>query len=177
MKQSDIKLIKEMLEMQKELDKEIMESHKIIELTQEQLTIAMMDEVGELIHELKGNWCWWKFTQPEVDREKVLGELVDIWHFVLSFINNFTDKNYKHWNGWLEPLLDEEEIKKVSEWSRADKCLDTLVEYIKMLIEWSVNYGFRLAVLTEYLGFTIEDVYHAYMAKNKINHERVEQGY
>ena len=43
--------------------------------------MAILDEIGELTHELKANWCWWKKTQAPVDNEKVLGELVDIWHF------------------------------------------------------------------------------------------------
>jgi dimeric dUTPase (all-alpha-NTP-PPase superfamily) len=58
---------------------------------------TILDEVGELTHELKANWCWWKKTQPPVDEKKVLGELVDIWHFVLSWQNNF--------NGGEEGLL------------------------------------------------------------------------
>lgn len=34
-----------------------------------------------------------------------------------------------------------------------------------------------LVAITEYLGFTIEQVYEAYCGKNKINYQRLESGY
>ena len=74
MKNSDIELIKEMLHMQSKLDKAIMKEYGLEELDEEKLSFAILDEVGELTHELKGNWCYWKKTQPPVDGEKVLGE-------------------------------------------------------------------------------------------------------
>lgn len=87
----EIELIKEMLKMQKKLDEAIMEEYGLEELDEEKLNLAILDEIGELTHELKANWCWWKKTQAPVDKEKVLGELVDVWHFVLSWQNNFND--------------------------------------------------------------------------------------
>lgn len=35
----------------------------------------------------------------------------------------------------------------------------------------------RLIAITEYLGFTIEDVHKAYCDKNKVNYQRLESGY
>ena len=35
----------------------------------------------------------------------------------------------------------------------------------------------RLIAITEYLGFTIEDVYKAYCDKNKVNYQRLKEGY
>ena len=35
----------------------------------------------------------------------------------------------------------------------------------------------RLIAITEYLGFTIERVYEAYCSKNKINYQRLKEGY
>lgn len=40
---------------------------------EEKLNLAILDEIGELTHELKANWCWWKKSQAPVDNEKVLG--------------------------------------------------------------------------------------------------------
>lgn len=85
----DIELIRKMLKMQAKLDEAIMKEYGLICIYEENLSFAILDEVGELTHELKANWCWWKKTQPQVDEEKVLGELVDIWHFVLSWQNHF----------------------------------------------------------------------------------------
>lgn len=84
-------LIKEMLQMQTKLDEAIMKEYGLTEIDEEKLCFAILDEVGELTHELKGEWCWWKKTQPPVDEKKVLGELVDIWHFVLIWQNHFKD--------------------------------------------------------------------------------------
>ena len=60
MKKSDIELIKEMLHMQAKLDEAIMKEYGLTEIDEENLRMAILDEVGELTHELKGNWCWWK---------------------------------------------------------------------------------------------------------------------
>ena len=89
MKSKEYDLIKEMLQMQAKLDEAIMKEYGLDEIDKENLKMAILDEVGELTHELKGEWCWWKKTQAPVDEEKVLGELVDIWHFVLSYQNHF----------------------------------------------------------------------------------------
>ena len=93
-----------MLHKQAELDESIMSAYGLTEIDEEKLSFAILDEVGELTHELKGNWCWWKKTQAPVDDKKVLGELVDIWHFVLSWQNNF--------NGGKEGLLTCEQTMK-----------------------------------------------------------------
>ena len=87
MTKKDVELIKEMLKMQAKLDEAIMKEYGLKEIDEEKLSFAILDEIGELTHELKANWCWWKKTQAPVDKEKVLGELVDIWHFVLSWQN------------------------------------------------------------------------------------------
>lgn len=44
-------------------------------------TLAMMDELGELINEV--NYKWWKNPQP-VDEQRVKEELVDVLHFLVS---------------------------------------------------------------------------------------------
>ena len=89
MTSKEYELIKKMLQMQSKLDEAIMKEYGLDEIDEEKLNMAILDEVGELTHELKANWCWWKKTQAPVDKEKVLGELVDIWHFVLSWQNHF----------------------------------------------------------------------------------------
>lgn len=171
MTSKDIKLIREMLQMQSKLDEEIMKAHKLTEINQEQLELAILDEIGELTHELKGIWCWWKKTQPQVDEEKVLGELVDIWHFVLCEQNicNFGEMT-------LGSYLQEKEI------------VDTFLERLKSkrvflplflteLVRRDCYSIETLIAITEYLGFTIEQVYSAYCDKNKINYQRLKEGY
>ena len=167
----DIELIRKMFKKQAKLDKAIMEEYGLEELDKDKLSFAILDEVGELTHELKGDWCWWKKTQPQVDEEKVLGELVDIWHFVLCEKNicNFGEMT-------LGSYLQEKEI------------VDTFLERLKskrvflplFLTELVRRYCYSIETLiaiTEYLGFTVEQVYEAYCGKNKINYQRLESGY
>lgn len=165
-------LIKEMLQMQVKLDKAIMEEYGLDEIDEEKLNLAILDEVGELTHELKANWCWWKKTQAPVDDKKVLGELVDIWHFVLSWENNFN-------GGEEEGLLTcEQTMKKIDEnrWS-IENCRNGIVIKLADLSSFSLWKVEPLIAITEYLGFTIEQVYEAYCEKNKINYQRLEEGY
>lgn len=167
----DIELIKKMLQMQAKLDEAIMKEYGLYTIDEEKLSFAILDEVGELTHELKGNWCYWKKTQAPVDKEKVLGELVDIWHFVLSWQNNF--------NGGEEGLLTDDEImEKVDDnrWSIEEYGKGIVIKLADLSYSplWKVE---PLIAITEYLGFTVEQVYEAYCGKNKINYQRLEEGY
>lgn len=167
----DVELIKEMLKMQAKLDKAIMDEYGLEELDEGKLNLAILDEVGELTHELKGNWCWWKKTQPQVDKSKVLGELVDVWHFILSWQN--------HFNKGEEELRKEKiMIENVKQYVWGLKNLQKEFGYVLTDLPCSSDSRVEaLIAITEYLGFTIEDVYKAYCDKNKINYQRLESGY
>lgn len=172
MTSKDIDLIKEMLQMQAKLDEAIMKEYGLTEIDKKNLGFAILDEVGELTHELKGDWCWWKKSQAPVDEEKVLGELVDIWHFVLSWENNFN-------GGEEEGLLTcEQTMKKIDEnrWS-IENCRNGIVIKLADLSSFSLWKVEPLIAITEHLGFTIEQVYKAYCEKNKINYQRLKEGY
>lgn len=171
MKSKEYDLIKEMLQMQAKLDEAIMKEYGLTEIDETKLSFAILDEVGELTHELKGNWCWWKKTQAPVDEKKVLGELVDIWHFVLSWQNNINLSE--------EGLLTcEQTMKKVDEnrWS-IESCRNGIVIKLSNLSSFSLWKVEPLIAITEYLGFTIEQVYQAYCDKNKVNYQRLKEGY
>lgn len=171
MTSKEFELIKEMLPMQAKLDKSTMSAYGLTEIDKENLRMAILDEVGELTHELKGNWRWWKKTQAPVDDKKVLGELVDIWHFVLSYQNHFNFGKET-----LLSFLDEIEI--------SDRFLERFREgYLSLPVALTllVSDGNQiievLIAITEYIGFTIEQVYFAYCGKNKINYQRLKEGY
>ena len=156
--------INEMIEMQKALDKAIYGEHNT-QFDAEKCRVAMIDEIGELTHELKGNWCWWKKTQKPVDNEKVLEELVDIWHFCMSYAYNARS--------------DKKEFNEECYKYRKRSCNDFKITYSKIVLEfmyseYSLEY---LMILTEHLGFTIDDVYNAYIKKNKENYERLANNY
>lgn len=171
MNAKDMELIRKMLKKQAKLDNAIIEEYGLTEINKDNLMMAILDEVCELIHELKGDWCWWKKTQPQVDEEKVLGELVDIWHFVLCEQNicNFGEMT-------LGSYLQEKEI--------ADTFLERLKSkrvflplFLTELVRRDCYSIETLIAITEYLGFTIEQVYSAYCNKNKINYQRLKEGY
>ena len=101
----------------------------------------------------------------------MLGELVDIWHFVLSWQNNF--------NGGEEGLLTDDEImEKVDDnrWSIEEYGKGIVIKLADLSYSplWKVE---PLIAITEHLGFTIEQVYEAYCGKNKINYQRLKEGY
>lgn len=171
MTSKEFELIKEMLHKQVELDKSIMSAYGLTEIDEENLRMAILDEVGELTHELKGEWCWWKKTQAPVDMGKVLGELVDVWHFVLSYQNHFNKGEEK-----LMSFSDEKDsvdnlLRRLrSKTIFLPNALSYLTRYKLVIIA-------VLVAITEYIGFTIEQVYDAYCDKNKVNYQRLKEGY
>lgn len=164
-------LIKDMLERQKAYDEEVFKKHNVDYVSKIQLESALFDELGELMHAQKADWCWWKKTQATVDDKKVLGELVDIWHFVLSYQNHFNDGG----NGISNDLMFGR---------NSDGILNLLVnnEYrlsgeLTDLATFDIYKMERLVAISEYLGFTVEQVYKAYCDKNKVNYQRLKEGY
>lgn len=171
MKDSELRMIETMLKKQDELNSAIMKEFGLTTISKEQINLATLDEIGEFTHELKGDWCWWKKSQAPVDNEKVLGELVDIWHFILSWQNHF--------------MRGEEGLRK-------EKVMDeTIKQYVWGLKNLKKEFGYvltdlpcstdcrveALIAITEYLGFDVEQVYSAYCNKNKINYQRLKEGY
>lgn len=171
MTSKDIELVKEMLHMQAKLDESIMKEYGLDEIDEEKLCFAILDEVGELTHELKANWCWWKKTQAPVDNDKVLGELVDVWHFVLSYQNHFINGE----KGIENTCMVKRNSKNILSLMRNNEFGLTVA--FSDLASWKWNKLERLTAITEFLCFTIEDVYKAYCGKNKINYQRLESGY
>lgn len=154
-------MIARMKEMQAKLDDAILKEHKF-EYSLENSRLALIDELGETNHENKGNWCWWKYTQKPVDRDALLEELADAWHFALSIDNHEN-------NGLMPDTLFRGTINKYENFSTS------------IVMSWTIskitNILPLMAVLTQKLGFRIEDVYAAYMEKNKENYGRLASGY
>jgi dimeric dUTPase (all-alpha-NTP-PPase superfamily) len=71
-------------EMQAQLDNRIIRERNIEKSLDEwviDITIAMESEIDEIRREV--NWKWWK-NPKEIDREKLKGEVIDMWHFLVS---------------------------------------------------------------------------------------------
>jgi len=76
--------LNEIFEMQAALDNRIITERSINKTTDEWvvgITLAMESEIDEIRREV--NWKWWK-NPKEIDREALQGEVIDMWHFLLS---------------------------------------------------------------------------------------------
>ena len=80
--------IYELKERQLSLDNKFKKKMGIKKISPKLIKVAYLDEVGELIHELKPLWCYWKKDNKPVDKRRVLEELSDCLHFALSYENN-----------------------------------------------------------------------------------------
>ncbi|WP_304863202.1 dUTP diphosphatase [Faecalibaculum rodentium] len=169
-----------MLQLQRKLDERIIQGNG---LTYEDLynsdryQHALLDELGELNHELKANWCWWKKTQAPEDRDEVLEELADVWHFALMIILLLTDKR---------PDCREAFLEGAGYPSAGESCT-TPCDFLRGFIRsdlWLtentqafVSAGVLLTDLTRWCGFTIAEIHKAYKKKNAVNFQRIQEGY
>ena len=129
--------INEMLEMQKALDEYITKNNGITKIEKSRLQMALIDEIGELTHELKGD-------------------------FALSYHNHFDGVLFR----WLEKDYIEQSIYNMD--------VHDIISYLIIDNYYKV---YRCVELTYKLGFEIDDVYKAYIEKNKENYERQKRGY
>lgn len=157
----------QMFLMQKTLNQNILKEFGQEAMTEEKLQMAIIDELGELTHELKGDWCWWKKTQKPVDRKRVLEELVDVYHFVMTW-EMLDNENLK-----IEDLLYYYSyyISRFGNGVQGD--LNDFINNVSIEND-KLQY---LLDLTERLGFKFDEVYQEYLNKNKINYERLKNGY
>ncbi len=168
----------EMLEAQKKLDERIIQGNGLTYAdlyNSDRYQHALLDELGELNHELKSRWCWWKKTQAPMDKTKVLEEFVDCLHFVLSwqlatlevepnvgYLPAETAWNaYKRGDGYttVQAVVH---VKGVSKFFGHSYVTPPVSALIRLMNGLELDYG---------------DVYNAYMAKNQVNHERQDNGY
>ena len=165
----------EMLKMQHEYNQLVFKEHGSDKYTFENLEHALFDELGELNHELKATWCWWKHTQKPVDREKLLEEYVDCIHFGLCLL--------------LKKYTNEKKLRHaVNQIAKLNTIRDELIDLMNLPLIFYYNdvaspidkpyIRFHyLLCLGHKLGFTFDEIYEAYVKKNNINRERLKKGY
>lgn len=169
---------RKMLKLQARLDERIVKGNGLTYkdlLYGNRYVSAILDEIGELNHELKADWCWWKKTQAPVNREKVLEEFVDCLHFVLSWQIATVE---------VEPYSYYRPAEKAWNAFKRDEAttVPRAATYVNGIAKWCGDHYVEPPVgaiirLMNGLGFNIEEVYNAYMTKNRINHERQDNGY
>ena len=160
-------IIKDMLERQKAYDEEVSKKHNVDYVSKSQLESALFDELGELMHAQKDDWCWWKFTQEHKDEAKVFEEYIDVVHFALMYEIKFGSGCYQdddiNWN--YNKLKTDLGFGQAYAFSCAISLTrdDNVLAYV--------------IALGLHLGYSIEEIYNEYIRKNEINKERLANGY
>ncbi|WP_456399636.1 dUTP diphosphatase [Persephonella sp.] len=178
--------IRDMLELQDQLNKKINENWKKIR-SSEDFARAVWTECAELLESLP--WKWWKKQEPDMDNVEI--EVVDIWHFILSQIlleNNSLEES-------LNSSAVELFIKGINEdFSNVDVSGEYINHYlgeidrIKKIIFLTerVAESFLKNNLKEgtfFFGLLVKNsmsfkkLYLLYIGKNILNHIRQEKGY
>ncbi|PEX05819.1 alpha/beta hydrolase [Bacillus cereus] len=76
--------LNELFTLQSELDNRIISERNINKSLDEWvvgITLAMESEIDEIRREV--NWKWWK-NEKEIDKDALQGEVIDMWHFLIS---------------------------------------------------------------------------------------------
>ncbi len=127
-------------------------------------------ELAELIESLP--WKWWKQVTPDLDNIKI--ELVDCFHFMLSFI---LIHEYKSKISLKELFL--EELSKERNGTEVD--YKAMIPKLEKVVAMVLNNEYEEAIksyceaLLSVMSF--ETLYTMYMSKNMLNHLRQEYGY
>lgn len=162
--------ISELYEMQKKLDARIEENKNLVgqDLT-DYMILALQTEIGEAANEWRYFKVWSNDREP---REGLLVELVDCLHFILSI-------GYRR--GFEDVSLNTHESEVKSDdtaFYLFNRLFSKVGDYFIVRTIWNYKEitSTYIRLITS-LGFTWEQICEAYLAKNRINHERQATGY
>ncbi len=178
--------ILKMFLLQEELNRKINENWRDIR-TKEDFSRATWIECAELVDSLP--WKWWKKMETDIDNVKI--EIVDIYHFIMSYtllglkrpedVMSHTDVEYfiKGLNedfhnidvegDYINHYLGETEKEK-----RIIFLTERVAEFFLRQISHEGNFFFGLLVRSV---MDFNEFYLLYMGKNILNHIRQEEGY
>jgi dimeric dUTPase (all-alpha-NTP-PPase superfamily) len=152
--------------LQKQLDDRIVQEHGIddVDLFENKL-LALKVELGELANETRC-FKYWSKKAPS-PKETILEEYVDGIHFILSLGLELGITAYK---GLAEKTASSE-VQAFHEVYRAiDRLSTEKEEAYDSLMESYLTLG-------QTIGLEYEEIGEAYLKKNKVNHNRQDQGY
>ncbi|ARK31674.1 dUTP diphosphatase [Halalkalibacter krulwichiae] len=160
--------IQTLFKIQKQLNERIMVEHELTgrDMFQEQL-LAFIVEIGELANETRCFKYWSR--KPSSERSIILEEYVDGLHFVLTLglTLGFTSVTVKETFEQHESLT--EHFLQVLSLANTLKQQQTDVNF-QLFMDTFFALGFKL-------GFSYDEMEQAYLEKNKVNHQRQDQGY
>jgi len=155
-----------LMELQKELDKQIIEGRGLQGRNLLPMRVlALQVEIAELAQEVSDAWKFWKSPKPR-DQKKVLEELVDCLHFLLSIGLAIEVDPYE---------MPYKVYRRMDLIDQFHAMFDMAgIAYVPNQWHWTMSVYLGLC---DMLGFTWDEVERAYLAKNEINLARQEQGY
>lgn len=144
----------------------------------EAVELALMVEAGEMLQELKGNWCFWKKTKLEVDWNKALEEFVDVLHF--AFLRDFLEGS----NAACRTITEYLRLKRDKSYTGHNFIDDkgkSFAVFNQFQIMGAFGFGDTVARalmnIQNILGLELKDIYEAFKKKNEINVQRLKEGY
>ncbi len=192
--------VSELLKMQKALDEKIWEEKglslsrfEMFELTRTAFIVELSEatNVAEFFKHWKdtrGN----KADEGKTHEETLKEEFSDALHFILSMINQMTegeeltreqqkyiDDSYSTGEDNEEHLNDLYKFKFEGS-AKTALFIQVIDETLSLSIQWTTLDFLVFLYFIDYAkacGVTFDDLYKAYMIKNKINYERLESGY
>lgn len=198
--------LNKLFEIQAKLDKHIVEGKGLEgqNLLDEKI-LALQVELGELANEWRG-FKFWSENQkprtakptlcgcpmcefhdlPEVTEKKnpLLEEYVDCLHFILSIgndINCDAENSIKYVNDSTELILESKSVKNTSITEQFNIVFGNISYFYQAGgaggLEDYYDIAAEFFILGEKLGFKDKQVEQAYLDKNKVNHERQQNGY
>ncbi|KAF5039759.1 dUTP diphosphatase [Proteiniclasticum sp. QWL-01] len=159
--------LRELFAVQKQLNERIVQEHGLDPASlKNKKYLALLTELGELANETRCFKYW--STKPPSHRDKILEEYVDCLHFILTI-------GLDHGFEEVEPDDSVETTDLTSHFIDLFLAVNELVSFSSMnSFEVLLEDFFALG---RTLGFTLEDIREAYLAKNQINHQRQDNHY
>ncbi|WP_297453003.1 dUTP diphosphatase [Persephonella sp.] len=176
----------EMFQLQDKLNKKINENWRQIR-TKEDFARATWIECAELVDSLP--WKWWKKQTP--DMENVQIEVVDIWHFIMSYIlmdyekpeeaveSNAIDIFLKGLNEDFTNIdIDGSLINHyLGETGKYKKIIFLAERVAEGFLKQDLDFGIFFFGILVKNTISFEKLYLLYIGKNILNHIRQEKGY
>ena len=162
--------LKALLTEQRKLDDHILNGRAYDSRIANNSRIALFVELGELMNELPSNFKHWKKTAKD-NRAAALEEYADCLHFALSLVNYYHEPiDQRHDYDYLQTA------QRFLERTHHPQTLLTLLR-LSAFSEEPATQLHNLLKLGIRLGFRWDEIYTAYMNKNKVNHDRQNKGY
>ncbi|MBU3110577.1 dUTP diphosphatase [Clostridium lacusfryxellense] len=156
-----------LFQMQNTLDQRIQAEHHLegVPLLNKKI-LSLQVELSELANETRC-FKFWSTKQPS-SKDVILEEYVDCLHFILSL---GLEKNFQ------DTTLDVKDIC----YELSDQFLNLYIYIADFAVDSTIhnylNIFNNFLSLGQTLGFSVENIENAYLYKNKINHERQDNGY